>query len=109
MQLRLAPPPPPSAVKVQRSSDLAGWKKCLAPSPNDYPPTPEALHPRKQWAQKRNFKNAKPGGLSLLGANLQLQALNQNLEGKALSLLSTEGVRGVNEMKTVYYKGNLNI
>lgn len=55
--------------------------------PQQLPPTTEAQHSRKQWAQKTSFKNAKTG-LSLLGANLQPQPLNQNLEGKALPLLS---------------------
>ena len=90
----------------------------MSPSlPQQLPPATEAQHPRKQWAQKRNFKNAKPG-LSLLGANLLPQPLNQNLEGRegTVPVVSSlrdgrfsKGDEGVNKMKTVYYKANLNI
>ena len=49
MKLRRAP---------YRLDRLEETSYSLPPQP---PPTTEAQRPRKQWAQKRNFKNAKPG------------------------------------------------
>lgn len=47
------------------------------------PPTTKAQRPRKQWAQKRNFQNAKPGQ-SLPGTNPAAQPLNRDLRREAL-------------------------
>lgn len=73
MQLRMAP------GLCNDTQHQASWQTFLLPSP-----TTKAQRPRKQWAQKRNFQNAKPGQ-SLPGTNPTAQPLNRNLRWEALS------------------------